>query len=66
MDPLENLLAAFKSYKIEVLHIKDNHVILKRDYKIEVKSNGLYKLLDDGFVVAPFNDIDALCRFILM
>ncbi len=34
------------------------------DINTEVK-NGLYKLLDDGYIVAPFNDLNDLCLFIL-
>jgi hypothetical protein len=33
-------------------------------FKIEVGKNGLYKLLDDGYVVAPFDDTNELCWFI--
>jgi hypothetical protein len=32
---------------------------------VEVEPNGLYRLMSDGSVVAPFDDLDELSRFIL-
>ena len=61
----ENLLEALKVYQIEILSVEGNHVKVQNNYEIEVESNGLYKLLDDGYIVAPFNDLNDLCRFIL-
>lgn len=61
----ENLLEALKGYQIEILSVEGNHVKVQNNYEIEVESNGLYKLLDDGYIVAPFNDLNDLCRFIL-
>jgi hypothetical protein len=64
MSNLEILLEAFKFYEIEILFVEGNHVKLLHNYEIEVETNGMYKLLDDGYVVAPFDDINDLCRFI--
>jgi hypothetical protein len=61
----ENLLEALKVYQIAILSVEGNHVKVQNNYEIEVESNGLYKLLDDGYIVAPFNDLNDLCRFIL-
>ena len=61
----ENLLEALKVYQIEILSVEGNHVKVQNNFEIEVESNGLYKLLDDGYIVAPFNDLNDLCRFIL-
>jgi len=66
MIPQEILLAALKFYQIDIVSVKDNHVKVQNKFEIEVEDNGLYKLFDDGYVVAPFDDIDELCRFILM
>jgi hypothetical protein len=65
MTALEILLDALKFYEIEVLSVVGNRVKVQHGYEIEVEVNGLYKLFDDGYVVAPFDDIDELCRLIL-
>jgi DNA repair exonuclease SbcCD nuclease subunit len=66
MTAQEILLDALKRYKIEVLAINGNHIKLQHNFEVEVEANGVYKLLDDGYIVAPFIDINELCRFILM
>jgi hypothetical protein len=65
MEALKTLTEALKFYGIEILSVNSNHVKVQDKYEIEVEANGLYKLLDDGYIVAPFNDINELCRFIL-
>jgi hypothetical protein len=65
MAPLTVLLEALQFYEIEIISIDDNRVKVQNNYEIEVEKNGMYKLLDDGYVVAPFGDINELCRFIL-
>ena len=65
MTSLEILLEALKVYEIEVIAIEGNSVKLKKNLEIEVEKNKLYKLIDDGYIVAPFSDLNDLCRFIL-
>ena len=65
MTSLEILLEALKFYEIEIISVNDNHVKVQHNYEVEVETNGLYKLSDDGYIVAPFDDINDLCRFIL-
>jgi hypothetical protein len=65
MTALEILLDALKFYEIEIISINGNHVKVQNNFEIEVEANDLYKLFDDGYVVAPFDDINELCRFIL-
>ena len=65
MSPLEILLGALYFYKIKIISINDNHLKLQNNYEVEVEANGLYKLYDDGYVVAPFTEVNDLCRFIL-
>lgn len=65
MTALEILLEALKFYEIEVTSMNGKHVKLQNNFEIEVEANGLYKLFDDGYVVAPFDDINELCRFML-
>jgi hypothetical protein len=63
MTALETLLEALQFYGIEIISVNGNHVILQNKFGIEVETNGLYKLFHDGNVVAPFDDINELCRF---
>ena len=65
MAALQILLEALQFYEIEILAVNENHVKVQNNYEVEVEANGLYKLLDDGYIVAPFDDINELCRFIL-
>ncbi len=65
MAALEILLEALKFYQIEIVSVDGNLVKVQNNYEIEVEANGLYKLSDDGYIVAPFKDINELCRFIL-
>ena len=48
-------MTAIEYYEIEVI---DNHVKLKNNYDVEVGKNKLYKLIDDGYIVAPFSDLN--------
>ena len=65
MTSLEILLEALKVYEIEVITIEGNRVKLQNNYEVEVEKNKLYKLIDNGYIVAPFSDLNELCRFIL-
>jgi hypothetical protein len=65
MTPLEILLEALAFYAIEIIAVNGNHVKVQNKFEIEVEANGLYKLSDDGYIIAPFADLNDLCRFIL-
>ena len=65
MTALETLLEALKVYEIEVIAIEGNHVKLQNNNEVEVEKNKLYKLIDDGCIIAPFADLNELCRFII-
>jgi hypothetical protein len=65
MTALENLIEALTFYEIEIISVEGNHVKLRGNYEVKVEVNGLYKLLDEGYIVAPFDDITELCGFIL-
>lgn len=66
MNRAELLHAALMFYSIEIISIENNCFTIGRGYQIEVEQNGLYKLYSDGQVVAPFDDVDELCRFVLL
>lgn len=66
MGNKEILLDALRYYGIEIIDDSTSKIQLSGGYIIEIESNGLYKLLADGQVIAPFDDLDELCRFVLM
>jgi hypothetical protein len=63
---MQLLLNALDYYQIDILKVDDHHVSIIKDYNIEVEQNGIYKLTENGQVIAPFADIDELCQFILL
>lgn len=66
MGKKEMLLDALRYYDIEIIDERTNKIQIGRGFIIEIESNGLYKLFADGQVIAPFDDLDELCRFVLM
>jgi hypothetical protein len=65
MNAREMLLDCLAYYGIPVVGSEGDLVLLPKGYAVEVESNGLYRLLSDGAVVAPFDDLDDLSTFIL-
>lgn len=66
MENKKRLLEALLYYNIEILETSANKINIGRGYSIEIEQNGLYKLFSDDQVVAPFDDLDELCRFVLL
>lgn len=58
------LLAALQQFNIAVVNEEGKMVFLEKDYTIEVEQNGLFKLSQEGYVIAPFKDLEELCQFI--
>ena len=65
MTTMETILQTLRAYGIEILSVNGNQIKLGHNYEVEVESNGMFKLIDDGYIVAPFDDPDELCQFIL-
>ncbi len=65
-DPKEFLLFALDHFGIEVVAQQGHLITLEKGYAIEIEGKNLFKLLQGGQVVAPFADVEALCRFIKM
>ena len=66
MTAFEILQEALRFYEIKILSVEGTHVKIQNKFEIETEAGDLYKLYDDGFVVGPFNDVNELCRFILV
>jgi hypothetical protein len=65
MNSIHQLLKALKYYDIPVSRMTEQHVYVINNYSIEVETSGVFKLMDGGTVITPFDDLDELCRFIL-
>jgi hypothetical protein len=65
MTPLEELIDCLAFFDLPVVQVQGQVVQTVKGYTIEVEANGLYKLMQDGAVVAPFDDLNELAHFIL-
>jgi hypothetical protein len=63
-DPREFLLFALHHFDIKVAAAEDKLIRTEGGYAIEVEGQHLFKLLWQGQVVAPFDSVETLCRFI--
>jgi len=66
MDTKESLIQVLNRYNIQILDDRGKYIELENDYEMEIEANGIFKLRSDGLVIAPFADLDELCRFIKM
>ncbi len=58
------LFFALDHYGLEITGTTDTRVNIVGGYTVEIEGTSLYKLLSDGAVVAPFDEVDELCQFI--
>jgi hypothetical protein len=63
-DPREFLLFALRHFDIKVASAEGKLIRTEGGYAIEVESQHLFKLLWNDQVVAPFDNVETLCRFI--
>ena len=65
-EPKELLLLVLKGMDIAILSENGKIVAVENGYTIEVEGKGLYKLLHNNQVVAPFLDVVEMGEFIKM
>lgn len=65
MTATETLVDALAHYNIPILRNSGNKIEVVKGYAIEVEASGVYKLMQHGDVIAPFDDLDDLSVFIL-
>jgi len=51
---------------LKVISDEQRLIKLEKEYSIEIENASLFKLIHEGFVVAPFNDLNEMCNFIKM
>lgn len=61
---IERLRQALQEAGLTIVEQKGKSLFLEKDYTIEVEQEQLFKLLHEGYVVAPFDNIEELCEFI--
>ncbi|MEM6629230.1 MAG: hypothetical protein AAF694_06135 [Bacteroidota bacterium] len=64
IDPQAFLLFGLQHFQLTVQKVEENKVFLLYGYEIEIEGPSLYKLTQEGLVIAPFSDVEDLCRFI--
>jgi len=65
IDPKAFLLFGLSHFGLQVEQEVGNMVHLEMGYVVEVEGPSLYKLLQYGQVIGPFNEVSSLCEFIL-
>ncbi|MEN0048774.1 MAG: hypothetical protein AAF806_17055 [Bacteroidota bacterium] len=60
------LLSKLEDFDIQVNAHQGKMMYLAEDYLIEIEKENLYKLSKDGYIIAPFSDMEELCQFIKM
>lgn len=65
-DPKEFLLFALQHFDIRVVSHEGKHIWLEDDYEVEIEGRSLFRLLQKGQVIAPFDSVEEICRFILV
>jgi len=63
-NPKDFLLFALNHFKLEVVRHEGKMVYIEKDYSIEIEGKKLFKLMQGGAVVSPFDDVEELCNFI--
>ncbi len=63
-DPKEFLLFALQHFGLKVERVEGKMINLGQAYQIEIEGKQLFKLIQAGQVVAPFDDVEDLCHFI--
>lgn len=62
----ELLLRALQDSGIAVLRQEENKVFVENDYCVEVEGKNLFKLSQEGYIIAPYDDLNELCQMIKM
>ncbi len=62
----ELLLRALQDRGIAVLRQEENKVFVENDYCVEVEGKNLFKLSQEGYIIAPYDDLNELCQMIKM
>jgi hypothetical protein len=65
-DPKELLMLVLRGMEVQILKENGKFVEVENGYTIEVEGKGLYKLMHNNQVVAPFADVVEMCGFIKM
>jgi hypothetical protein len=66
MTAQDILMVALNFYEIKIVSVANSHIALQNNFEVEIEQNGIYKLLDDGYIIGPFDDVNELCKFVLM
>jgi hypothetical protein len=65
LTPRQHLLLALDHYGIRIVEDRGRLLQLEREYAVEIETGFLFKLYWRNTVVAPFDQLDELCRHVL-
>lgn len=60
------VLHALRIYEITVTKEEGKYIYTEGDFCIEIENQNLFKLSQEGYVIAPYDDLDEMCRMIKM
>lgn len=60
------LLFGLQHFGINVIQDNGKYLDLVHNYQIEIENESLFRLSQNGSVIAPFDDVEELCNFIKM
>ncbi|HFC00224.1 MAG TPA: hypothetical protein ENJ53_05415 [Phaeodactylibacter sp.] len=63
-DPKAFLLFALHHFDLKIKSQEGEIIELEKGYTIEIEGQNLFKLLHENQVIAPFSDLEELCKFI--
>lgn len=63
-DPKEFLMFALNHFDLKVDSHEGKMVYVEKNYSIEVEGQKLFKLSQNNQVIAPFSNVEELCKFI--
>lgn len=63
-SPIAFLFFLLEHFDLKILNQSGKLIQLESDYTIEIEGDHLFKLMQGGQVIAPFNQVEELCQFI--
>jgi len=66
MKGKEKLMEALRKYGVVIVKEDGKYVYTESDYCVEIENASLFKLSQDGYVIAPYDNLDELCEMIKM
>lgn len=60
----QQLFLICRSFNLEVLEYNEHDLLLEGDFRIHIENQSLYKLIEKGKIIGPFDDPIEMMYFI--